>query len=187
MTTNNLTTFVMDTPIGKIKITADKKNVYKTEFVEVGSKPPQGYPKVINFAVMYLQAAKTTNFMLKQAIKEIAAYFDQGARMFELPVSLDDAGTPFEIEVWETLRTIPYGVTVTPADIARYLETEDLDAVTAAIDANPLPVVIPSHRIAGSVLGKNPDVGNYAGGKWRKEWLLNHERVSLGRLKRDII
>ena len=72
----------MDTPIGKIKITADKKAVYKTEFVEIGETAPTGYPKVINFAVMYLPAAKTTNFMLKQAIKEFAAYFDQGARTF---------------------------------------------------------------------------------------------------------
>lgn len=187
MTNADLTAFVMDTPIGKIKITADKQAVYQTEYMEIGLEPPQGYPKVINFAVMYLQAAKTTNFMLKQAIKEIAAYFDQGARNFELPVNLENAGTPLEIEVWEMLRTIPYGVTVTAADIARYMETEDLDTVQAAVDANPLPVIIPSHRVVKAVLGKNPDLGDYVGGKWRKEWMLNHERVSQGRLKRDII
>lgn len=177
----------MDTPIGKIKITADKKAVYKTEFAEIGEAPPSGYPKVINFAVMYLQAAKTTNFMLKQAIKEIAAYFDQGARTFELPLNLEGQGTAMQQEVWDMLRTIPYGVTVTPTDIARYLETEDLDAVKAAIDANPLPVIIPSHRVVEAVMGKNPELGSYAGGKWRKEWMLNHERVAMGRLKRDII
>lgn len=187
MTSTVLTTFVMDTPIGKIKITADKQAVYQTEYAESGPEPSPGYPKVINFAVMYLQAAKTTNFMLKQAVKEIAAYFDQGARSFELPLNLTKSGMPFEIEVWEMLRTIPYGVTVTAADIARHMETEDVSAVRAAVDANPLPVIIPAHRVVEAVLGKNPALGDYAGGKWRKEWLLNHERVSQGRLKRDII
>lgn len=187
MTNTVLTFFVMDTPIGKIKITADKQAVYQTEYAEIAPEPAPGYPKVINFAVMYLQAAKTPNFIMKQAIKEIAAYFDQGARGFELPVSLDKAGTPFEIEVWEMLRTIPYGVTVTAADIARHMETEDVAAVCAAVDSNPLPLIIPSHRVVEAVLGKNPALGAYAGGKWRKEWLLNHERVSQGRLKRDII
>lgn len=187
MTNTDLTTFVMDTPIGKIKITADKQAVYRAEYAETGPEAPTGYPKVINFAVMYLQAAKTTNFMLKQAIKEIAAYFDQGARTFELSLNLEGAGTALELEVWDMLRTIPYGVTVTPSDIARYMEVEDLDAIKAAIDKNPLPIIIPSHRVVEAVLGKNPDLGDYAGGKWRKEWLLNHERVSQGRLKRDII
>lgn len=185
--TADLTTFVMDTPIGKIKITADKKAVYKIEYAEVGDTPPSGYPKVINFAVMYLQAAKTVNFTLKQAIKEIAAYFDQGARGFELPLNLEGAGTPLQQEVWDILRTIPYGTSVTPADIARYLETTEIDAVNEAIALTPAPIVIPSHRVVESVLGKNPAIGPYSGGKWRKEWLLNHERVSQGRLKRDII
>lgn len=187
MSNTVLTTFVMDTPIGKIKITADKQAIYKTEYAEIAPEPPQGYPKVINFAIMYLQAAKTTNFIMKQAIKEIAAYFDQGARSFELPISLDKSDTPFEIEVWEMLRTIPYGVTVTAADIARHMETEDVPAVCAAIDGNPLPLIIPAHRVVEAVLDKNPALGDYAGGRWRKEWLLHHERISQGRLKRDII
>ena len=187
MTTNDLTTFTMDTPIGKIKITADKQAVYKTEYAEIGEKSPMGYPKVINFAVMYLQAAKTPNFTIKQAIKEIAAYFDQGARSFELPVNLENAGTEFEREIWEMLLTIPYGVTVTCNDIARYLETEDMDSIKAAVDANPLAIIIPSHRVVDAVFGKNAEIGDFSGGKWRKEWLLNHERVSYGRLKRDII
>lgn len=102
-------------------------------------------------------------------------------------MDVESAGSAFEIEVWDMLRTIPYGVTVTAADIARYMETEDVDAVKAAVDANPLPVIIPSHRVVEAVMGKNPDLGGYTGGKWRKEWMLNHERVSQGRLKRDII
>lgn len=185
--TTDMTNFIMDTPIGKITITADKKAVYGLKFNEIGDTPPAGYPKVINFAVLYLQAAKTSNFMMKQAIKELASYFDQGARRFELPINLEGKGTALEMEVWEMLQTIPYGVTVTAIDIARYLETEDLEAVKNAVNANPLPLILPSHRVVESVLGKNPNLGEYQGGKWRKEWLINHEQISQGRLKRDII
>lgn len=187
MTTADLTNFIMDTPIGKITISTDKQAVYAVKFNEIADTPPAGYPKVINFAVMYLSAAKTTNFMMKQAIKELAAYFDQGARTFELPLNFEGQGTALEQEVWDMLRTIPYAVTVTVTDIARYLETEDLAAVKKAVDDNPLPIIIPSHRVVETVFGKNPDLGTYSGGQWRKEWLLNHERVSQGKLERDII
>lgn len=184
---NTLDAFVLDTPVGKIKLFADKTNLYKIEFAEVTEEALTGYPKVINFAVMYLQASKTPNFLLKQAIKEIAAYFDQGARTFDISINYEYTGTPLQQATWEILRTIPYGVTVTLNDVVNALKAENPEEVQKAIDLNPLPLIIPSHRAVAGMIGLTPDMGGYSGGRWRKEWLLNHERVAGGKQKRDII
>lgn len=184
---STLDTFMLDTPVGKIKLLADKANLYKIEFTDITEEPPTGYPKVINFAVMYLQASKTTNFLLKQAIKEIAAYFDQGARSFGISMNYEYTGTPLQQATWEILRTIPYGVTVTINDVVNALKTDKSEEVQEAIDLNPLPFIIPSHRVVAGMIGLAPELGGYSGGRWRKEWLLNHERVAGGKQKRDII
>lgn len=182
-----LDTFVLDTPIGKIKMYGDKEALYKIEFNEVTETNLPGYPKVINFAVMYLQASKTPNFLFKKAIKDLAAYFDQGARNFSVNVNFEWLGTPLQQETWRILRTIPYGVTVSMPDLARALGTEDIDAVKEAVDANPIPIVIPSHRIVETGFGFTPEIGGFSYGKWRKEWMLNHEQVAQGKQKREII
>lgn len=87
------------------------------------------------------------------------------------------SGTPFQQEVWDHLRQIPYGQTVTygqiAADIAKHrgIRRMSAQAVGQAVGANPIPIVIPCHRVVGS----NSELTGYSGGLARKQWLLTHE------------
>ncbi len=87
---------------------------------------------------------------------------------------VETGGTAFQRRVWEALRRIPAGVTVTYADLAREVgRTAAPRAVGAANGRNPVPIVIPCHR----VIGADGSLTGYAGGLWRKRWLLSHEGV----------
>ena len=96
----------------------------------------------------------------------------KGARLqFDLP--LHPSGTPFQLEVWGALLAIPYGETVSYADIARRIRRpRAVRAVGAANGANPLSIIVPCHRVIGS----HGDLTGYGGGLPAKRWLLAHER-----------
>ena len=104
---------------------------------------------------------------------------------YDLPLSLK--GTPFQIEVWNILLTIPYGETLTYGDIAKIIATRrnlnrmSAQAVGGAVGANPLPLIIPCHR----VIGANNTLGGYSGGEGIKTKisLLKHEGVDVSRFK----
>ncbi|HSL23805.1 MAG TPA: methylated-DNA--[protein]-cysteine S-methyltransferase [Vicinamibacterales bacterium] len=87
-------------------------------------------------------------------------------------VRADPGGTPFQAAVWRALRGIPAGSTITYADLARRIGVpRAVRAVGAANGANPVPIVIPCHR----VIGANGTLVGYGGGMKKKEWLLRHE------------
>jgi methylated-DNA-[protein]-cysteine S-methyltransferase len=91
----------------------------------------------------------------------------------------DAGGTPFQREVWQALRRIPAGHTRSYGDLAREIERPDaVRAVGLANGANPIPIVIPCHR----VIGADGTLVGYGGGLAVKEWLLAHEgaRLQLG-------
>jgi methylated-DNA-[protein]-cysteine S-methyltransferase len=91
-----------------------------------------------------------------------------------LPV--DTGGTPFQRRVWEVLRTIPAGTTLSYRDVARRVGAEEaVRAVGAANGANPVAIVIPCHR----VIGADGRLVGYGGGLDRKRWLLAHEKAPL--------
>ena len=95
------------------------------------------------------------------------------AALSAVPVEL--GGTPFQREVWEALRGIPAGVTVTYAEIARKVgRPRAVRAVGAANGANPVSIVVPCHRVVGK-----DGLRGYAGGVARKEWLLAHEKAAV--------
>lgn len=80
---------------------------------------------------------------------QLTAYFDGSLRCFEL--AIEPTGTPFQREVWSVLRTIPYGETRSYLDVARAIgRPAACRAVGAANGANPIPIVIPCHRVVGS-------------------------------------
>ncbi len=112
------------------------------------------------------------------------AYFDGIPSPALPPLAL--RGTPFQEEVWHALEAIPLGALVTYGDVARTVADGRGDgarvsarAVGAAVGHNPVSVVVPCHRVVGST----GSLTGYAGGIWRKAWLLEHEGVDLGRLK----
>lgn len=116
------------------------------------------------------------NFVLKKTAAQLEQYFTGGRRSFS--VRTDPAGTPFQVSVWREVARIPYASTRTYADIARAVRgTRAVRAVGAAQKANPLPIVVPCHRVIGS----NGRLVGYEGGLKLKRWLLEHEQKCLGR------
>jgi methylated-DNA-[protein]-cysteine S-methyltransferase len=106
----------------------------------------------------------------REAIRQLRAYFAGGLRAFDLP--LDPEGTAFQRSVWEAMRRIPYGATASYVEIARRIGKPAAPrAVGAASGRNPLPIVIPCHR----VIGTNGQLTGYGGGLAIKRALLSLE------------
>jgi methylated-DNA-[protein]-cysteine S-methyltransferase len=108
--------------------------------------------------------------ILAAARDQLEGYFAGARRTFDLPLAA--RGTPFERRVWEALRDIPFGRTVSYGELARTLgEPGSARAVGAANGRNPVPIVVPCHR----VIGANGSLVGFGGGLERKRWLLEHE------------
>jgi methylated-DNA-[protein]-cysteine S-methyltransferase len=112
--------------------------------------------------------------VLAEAHRQLAEYFEGTRREFDLP--LRPVGTDFQRRVWDVLATVPWGTTTTYGTIAARLELPPgaSRAVGAANGANPLPVVLPCHRVIGS----DGTLTGYAGGLERKALLLRLEGVA---------
>lgn len=108
--------------------------------------------------------------VLEGARSQLGAYFARALTAFGLPLA--PRGTPFQLRVWRALRDIPYGETVSYAEIARRIGAPDaVRAVGAANGRNPVSIIVPCHR----VIGANGSLTGYGGGIERKRWLLAHE------------
>ena len=106
--------------------------------------------------------------ILDQQLKD---YFSGGRKDFDLPLVLP--GTSFQQQVWEALRTIPYGETRTYKQQAEFLgNPKAIRALGTANGGNRIAIIVPCHR----VIGANGKLVGYGGGIWRKEWLLRHEQ-----------
>jgi methylated-DNA-[protein]-cysteine S-methyltransferase len=109
------------------------------------------------------------------AVSALRRYFDGDVRAIEA-IPVDTGGTPFQQQVWHTLRRIPAGQTWSYADLAAAIGRPSATrAVGAANGANPVGVVLPCHRVIGS----NGSLTGYGGGLPRKVWLLRHEGALL--------
>lgn len=111
--------------------------------------------------------------VLDRAADQLTDWFAGRRRDFDLP--LRPAGTVFQQRVWAALLAIPYGATVRYGDLARQLGTA-ARAVGGACGRNPLPIIIPCHRVLG---GSGPGGYSGFGGVQTKDWLLRHEGVLL--------
>lgn len=108
--------------------------------------------------------------VLHEAREQLAEYFAGRRQQFDLPLS--PAGTPFQLRVWQALQQIPFGVTASYQEIARAIgQPTACRAVGGANGRNPLPIVIPCHRVIGA---RGALVG-FSAGLDRKVWLLEHE------------
>src|SRR5690606_15007615 len=107
-------------------------------------------------------------------VRELAAYLNGRLQQFTIP--LDIKGTPFQLAVWDLLQQIPYGELVTYGEIATQLKKPTAArAVGAAVGANPVPPVIPCHR----VVGKSGRLTGYRGGLDVKAALLRLEGIRI--------
>ena len=102
--------------------------------------------------------------------QQLSEYFAGHRRTFDIPLAL--RGTEFQLAVWNELLRVPYGDTITYAELARRIgRPAAIRAVGAANGANPIPVIVPCHRVIGS----DGTLTGYGGGIERKQWLLAHE------------
>lgn len=140
-----------DTPIGAILIAGDGEAIVETYFA--GAKPKPDWIR--------------DDDTLREAADQLRAYFAGERRDFDLPLA--PQGTEFQQSVWSALREIPYGETTTYSAIANSIgRPKAIRAVGAANGANPIPIVIPCHRVIGS----NGSMTGFGGGIDVKRQLL---------------
>ena len=146
-------------PIGMMELVATQTAVQSILFVEREE--------------VLFEANDHTPDVLTWCYREIDDYFKGKRRAFTFPVTVE--GTMFQRDVWHTLTTIPYAETTSYRELAVKLGRDRaVRAVGSANGRNRLSIVVPCHRVIGS----NGTLTGYAGGLWRKEWLLRHERES---------
>jgi methylated-DNA-[protein]-cysteine S-methyltransferase len=108
--------------------------------------------------------------VLAAAREQLDAYFDSRLTEFDLP--LEPRGTDFQRRVWDSLKAIPFGETISYAELARRIDQpKAVRAVGAANGRNPLMIIVPCHR----VIGADGSLTGFGGGIDRKRWLLDHE------------
>jgi methylated-DNA-[protein]-cysteine S-methyltransferase len=108
--------------------------------------------------------------VLKETRRELDAYFAGRLETFTVPLAPN--GTEFQRRVWSALREIPFGTTISYADLARRVSNAAaVRAVGAANGRNPIPIIVPCHRVIGS----DGSLTGFGGGIPRKKWLLEHE------------
>ena len=111
--------------------------------------------------------------VLKEAVSQLQDYFDK--KRTDFTFKLNPQGTEFQQKVWKSLVDIPYGKTRTYLEQSKILgDVKAIRAVASANGKNPLWIVVPCHR----VIGTDGSLTGYAGGLWRKKWLLEHENPS---------
>lgn len=134
-----------------------------------------GLITAIDFDATNPRKERTSDPLLDEAEAQLTAYFNGELKDFDLPLASE--GSEFQKKVWAELRRIPYGETASYGDIARRLGYEPVisRAVGAANGANPIPILVPCHRVIGS----NGSLTGYAGGLDRKKILLDLEQPGL--------
>jgi len=107
---------------------------------------------------------------LQEAVSQLQDYFSEKRNDFSF--KLNPKGTDFQQKVWQELLKIPFGKTISYLDLAKKLgDAKVIRAAASANGKNPLWIVVPCHR----VIGTDGSLTGYAGGLWRKKWLLEHE------------
>jgi methylated-DNA-[protein]-cysteine S-methyltransferase len=155
----NIFKTTVETPVGYLELTSDQNFLLSVSFAEMPGKLSDFQPAI-----------------LKESIAQITEYFDGKRKEFDL--KLQPAGTDFQLKVWEEVKKVTFGKTVSYLDIAiKTGSKNNTRAVGLANGKNPIPIIIPCHRI----IGTNGKLTGYAGGLERKKWLLQHEMQFSGR------
>jgi methylated-DNA-[protein]-cysteine S-methyltransferase len=155
------TTVSMKTPIGVLKIEGDDEVITLVTLPDKDGKPVSATPN----GSLPAAVAKT--------VEQLEEYFAGKRTEFDLPLDLE--GTAFQKEVWSTLAEIPYGKTVSYAELASMVgRPTAYRAVGQANGANPIPIILPCHR----VLASGGRIGGYGGGLAMKRQLLAIEGIT---------
>lgn len=146
-------------PIGLIKITGSTEALHEMLFVEA----KEDY------------ASDALPPVFDSCIQQLNDYFRGQLKEFTLPMVF--GGTEFQQQVWTELSAIPYGRTTSYIALARKLKNPNAVRAIGSTNAkNKLCIIVPCHR----VIGNDGNLVGYAGGLWRKQWLIEHERAFTG-------
>ena len=143
----------LDSPLGSLLLQGDADGIQKLSVMEEAQDSSTEIPAE-----------------LQSAAQQIHEYFQGQRSSFDL--KLNPQGTSFQKQVWTQLAEIPFGKTATYMDMAERLgDPKSIRAAASANGKNPIMIIIPCHRVIGS----DGSLTGYAGGLWRKKWLLEHE------------
>lgn len=148
--------FVYNTPLGRLTIASDGSSITH-----------------VLFGSCELDGVRRATSLTNEASNQLQEYLAGKRRCFDLPIA--PSGTEFQLRVWRALRSIPYGETRTYAEVAEMIGSpRSSRAVGSANNRNPIPIIIPCHR----VIGTNGNLVGYAAGVHIKKWLLDMETRS---------
>jgi len=148
-------TAYIKTPLGIAKIVGDENGISVISVSDDG------------------EVSSTISSILKESVSQLNEYFEGKRTHFTF--KLNPQGTEFQQKVWKGLLEIPFGKTMTYMELSKKLgDVKAIRAVASANGKNPLWIVVPCHR----VIGTDGSLTGYAGGLWRKKWLLEHENPS---------
>jgi len=153
----------MESPVGRLLLAGDEQGLWLVSFVagRHGGEPSARWHE-------------SRDGVVQEARRQLEAYFARKLREFSLP--LRPAGTEFQLRVWNALPSIPYGETLSYGELATHIGSPTaVRAVGAANGANPLPIILPCHRVVGS----GGALTGYGGGLPAKSALLALERGDL--------
>lgn len=149
-----MTSTAFETPLGFAIIEGDENGISRVYVSEESTPASEVIPEE-----------------LQEAVIQLKEYFAGERENFDL--KLNPEGTEFQKKVWELLLKIPFGKTSSYLDLSKeFGNTKAIRAVAAANGKNPLWIIVPCHRVIGS----DGSLTGYAGGLWRKKWLLEHEQ-----------
>lgn len=148
-----LFTSFFNSPLGCIKVECSSEHLLSVSFIKVDEHSPINHHPI-----------------LQETTLQLKAFFEGKLRTFTIPMNQN--GTEFQKKVWDLLYNIPYGKTISYNELAKqYGDIKAIRAVAAANGRNNIAIIIPCHRVIGS----DRSLTGYAGGLWRKKWLLDHE------------
>jgi methylated-DNA-[protein]-cysteine S-methyltransferase len=149
-------TVFVNSPLGITKIEGDENGISVISVLSEGS------------------ISETIPNELQEAVSQLQEYFE--GKRTDFTFKLNPKGTDFQQKVWQELLNIPFGRTMSYMDLSKKLgDIKAIRAVASANGKNPLWIVVPCHR----VIGTDASLTGYAGGLWRKKWLLEHENPTL--------
>ena len=148
-------TAYIKTPLGITKILGDENGISVISVSDEG------------------EISDTIPVVLQETVSQLNDYFEGKRTAFTF--KMNPSGTEFQRKVWQDLLEIPFGKTMSYLELSKKLgDVKAIRAVASANGNNPLWIVVPCHR----VIGTDGSLTGYAGGLWRKKWLLEHENPS---------
>jgi methylated-DNA-[protein]-cysteine S-methyltransferase len=156
---NMETKYYYQSPVGVLELTADEQSLTGLQLTE--STHITGWRS---------KPSAATEKIIQQTVRQLDEYFAGKRKTFEIPLA--PVGTAFQEKVWEELQRIPYGKTISYAQLAQAVDNpKACRAVGSANGKNPVAIIIPCHR----VINANGGLGGYACGLDMKKWLLDLE------------